>query len=57
MNWDQIAGRWKEIGTKAKMTWEHLTHESWRDKLKAKDRHVVPSKEEPQHVKHPEDMH
>jgi hypothetical protein len=39
------------------MKWGQLTHESWRDKPKTKDRNGVPSKEEPQHAKHPEDMH
>jgi hypothetical protein len=57
MNWDQIAGRCKELGTKAKMTWKHLTHETWRVKPKAKDTNVAPSNQAPQHVKHTEDMH
>jgi uncharacterized protein YjbJ (UPF0337 family) len=64
MNWDQIAGRWREVGGKAKALRDKLSDEGWRvvrekrDRLaaKIKQRYGVSTKEGEQHVKHFEDM-
>jgi uncharacterized protein YjbJ (UPF0337 family) len=29
MNWDQIAGNWKQFAGKAKQKWEQLTDSDW----------------------------
>ncbi|MDB5408790.1 MAG: CsbD family protein [Rhodospirillales bacterium] len=64
MKWNQIVGRWNELGSKAKARWHTASDDDWqvvrekRDRLvaKIKDRCGVSPKEAEKQVKHYEDM-
>ncbi len=64
MDWNQIVGQWKEIGSKTKARWDIVSDEDWRvvrekrDRLvaKIKGKYGVSTKEAEHQVKHFEDM-
>ena len=65
MEWEQIVGRWRQLGGEAKTRWGKLTENDWRVVresrarliAKLRQRYGVSTKEAEQHVKHFEDMH
>jgi hypothetical protein len=60
MDWEQVLGQCKGLGSRAKETWERLARDHWQERRMARDKareRAAAAKEAQQHVKHFEDMH